>query len=89
MNTVFEVYDRSADSPPARPLTLTEVVARIDANSTVRTLVERLFRRKSLNEDDLAALLGEDVQVKSWCPRDFCKDHPDEVDMCAEGTFMD
>ena len=87
MNTIFEIYDRH--SKLARPLTLTEVIGRIDANSVMKILVERLFHRGSLNKDDLAALLGETVQVKSWCPRDFSIEYPEEVSLCAKGTFVD
>ena len=85
-NTIFEVHDRVA--PPVRPLTLTELVERIDANSIMKTLVKRLFIRGSLDERDLGFLLGGTSQVKSWCPRDFCKEHPEEVDLCEDGTFV-
>ena len=89
MNTIFEVYDRCADSPLVRPLTLTELVERVDANSVMKTLIRRLFIRGSLNEQDLGDLLGETAQVKSWCPRDFAKEHPEEIDMCEDGIFVE
>jgi hypothetical protein len=79
MGKIFEIYNRWEVPVYSRPLDLSQVVSRIDATFVVKSLVERLYHRGHLGDDDLAVLLGEGIEVKSWCVRDFYKEFPDEA----------
>ena len=89
--TIFSVYQPHAKwRRPIwmRPVSLITVLMQIKANRTTRILIGKLYRNGAIDENDLASLIGEDVQVNAWHPVDFCKEHPNEADDMPEGTYV-